>query len=187
MIYLAKVGRELSEKELSLFLELTDEERKTKIKKQGIGRRTTASLVGDVLVRLAIKKEYGINLKNINFSHEEKGKPYLSDYPSVHFNVSHSGDVVVCAVSDSPVGVDVEKIREVKENVKKKVCTEEEFEKLKLSSDEDAEFIKLWTMKEAVVKKRGSGIATSGFKTCLEGENVSSKRFEDYIISVLYQ
>lgn len=38
------------------------------------------------------------------------GKPHLRD-PRLHFNLSHAGDWVVCALSDYPVGIDVEDLR----------------------------------------------------------------------------
>ena len=39
------------------------------------------------------------------------GKPYFPQYPHLHINWSHSGSLVLCALSDSPVGVDVEWVR----------------------------------------------------------------------------
>ena len=38
----------------------------------------------------------------------EHGKPYLQDYPEVHFNLSHAGNRVMCVVSPEPAGCDIE-------------------------------------------------------------------------------
>ena len=42
------------------------------------------------------------------------GKPFLKEYPRLHFNGSHSGDYLVCAMSQNPVGVDVQRIDRTK-------------------------------------------------------------------------
>ena len=39
----------------------------------------------------------------------EHGKPYLKERKDVFFNLSHSGDYVLCAVSDKEVGADIQK------------------------------------------------------------------------------
>ena len=39
-----------------------------------------------------------------------QGKPFFPDRPELHFNLSHSGETVLCALSPSPVGCDVETI-----------------------------------------------------------------------------
>lgn len=183
MVYAVRLDRELSKEEIFLFLSLTDEERRGKIRKQGISQRAMEGLVGDVLTRFAIKKEFGINLKNISFSRNDYGKPYLENFCGIHFNVSHSKEMVVCAVGKTPVGTDVEKIKSVKYDVKERVCTKDELEQIK---DSDEEFIKLWTQKEAVVKKYGTGIAKGDFKNCLTNENVTSVKLRNYIISLSY-
>ena len=72
-------------------------------------------LVGEILAKVVIKKTFGIDLTKQNFTYTEHGKPYLSDYSDVHFNISHSGEYVVCSVSDKPVGVDIQKISKYRE------------------------------------------------------------------------
>lgn len=82
-----------------------------------------------------------------------KGKPYC-DLP-IDFNISHSKDMVVCALSaDARVGVDTEWIREL---------SIESFQRL-LNPRERAwvgknkrRFFEIWTQKEAVVKGHGEG------------------------------
>ena len=39
-----------------------------------------------------------------------QGKPFFPDRPDLHFNLSHSGETVLCALSPSPVGCDAETI-----------------------------------------------------------------------------
>ena len=39
---------------------------------------------------------------------EKYGKAYISNYDNIHFNVSHSRNMICCAISDKPVGTDIE-------------------------------------------------------------------------------
>jgi len=183
VVYVCRLYESLPENIFSLFMMATGEEKKKRILKQKNRRKAEAMLVGEVLAKLAVKEQFEINIESQKFEKSKTGKPYLSGYPDVHFSISHSGDIVVCAVSSSSVGIDVEKIKRVKESVKEKVSLQSELERIK---DSDEEFIKLWTQKEAVVKKYGTGIAGGDFKNCLKNEKVTSKKFEDYIISVSY-
>jgi phosphopantetheinyl transferase len=73
---------------------------------------------------------------------------------NICFNISHSANYVVCAIADSPVGIDIEGGRKVNNAVAKRYFTEEEIESI--HSDED--FFKIWTFKEALGKCTGEGL-----------------------------
>ena len=40
----------------------------------------------------------------------EYGKPYFPAYPDFHYNISHSGGLVVCGFADHPLGIDLQEI-----------------------------------------------------------------------------
>ncbi len=89
------------------------------------------------------------------------GKPYRKSGPA--FNLSHSGNKVVLAVSDStdpfdPVGVDIETIRTGWERAVDRVFTAEEID---WANDDPERFAMLWTAKEAAVKAIGTGFSIS--------------------------
>lgn len=67
-----------------------------------------------LLLRYGLRKEYGIN-ENVVLSEGSCGKPYLSNYPFVHFNLSHCDKGVACMISDSAVGIDITSVK--KENI----------------------------------------------------------------------
>ena len=115
---------------------------------------------------------------------EEHGKPFLDGYSDIHFNISHSGEYVAVALSEKPVGVDIEKIKEYNYDVLKRVCNEKELIQIEESLDKASEFIKLWTQKEAVLKMKGCGIAKGDIKNCLVNHNVQSEKIEEYWLSV---
>ena len=87
----------------------------------------------------------------------EHGKPMLEGF---EFNLSHSGNLVICAVSDKPVGCDVEQLRKAPERVAERYFSESEKEYLNQfgGEDYDTEFFRLWTMKESYVKMTGEGM-----------------------------
>ena len=67
-------------------------------------------MYSELLVRYLASKQLNISFSDIVFAKNSYGKPYLSDYPEFHFNVSHSCKYLVVLVSNQPVGVDIEKI-----------------------------------------------------------------------------
>lgn len=74
------------------------------------------------------------------------------------FSLSHCKDVVACAVSNHNIGIDVENIIPYNPDVARRVCTAAELEILEQSENKEADFIKLWTIKEAISKFDGRGL-----------------------------
>lgn len=109
------------------------------------------------LLQEALNNVYGIK-DDQEFSYTEKGKPELKDRPEIHFNISHCGRCVCCAVSDDQVGVDVEEINQYGPSLAAQVCSEEELQKIAGAKDPVQEFTRLWTMKESALKLSGEGI-----------------------------
>lgn len=87
-----------------------------------------------------------------------QGKPYLSNYPNQHFNISHCRTAVCVAFSNRPIGIDVENIRSNKETLIERVCNSEEVLLISNSENPQSEFTRLWTRKEAYLKWLGTGI-----------------------------
>jgi len=87
------------------------------------------------------------------------GKPYIPG--GREFNISHSGDITVCAVSNSPVGVDIEIIKPRNISRLMRILTPRERKALEALNGEEKlrEFYRIWTVKEAVCKLSGNGIS----------------------------
>ena len=103
------------------------------------------------------------------FGHNKYGKPFLKDHPEVHFNISHCKNGILVAVSDEPVGVDIESYRKVDESLVRYTMNEEERRTIQTSDDPVRTFIEYWTKKEAVFKLRGTGI-TNDLHGLLQGD-----------------
>lgn len=101
----------------------------------------------------------------LEFEFNPHGKPRLRDFPQVSFNLSHSGELALVAVTKSNrrVGVDVEEIRSeaVKDGVAERFFSPGEMKRLKsLDGDERVlGFFRCWTRKEAYLKAIGRGIS----------------------------
>ena len=48
------------------------------------------------------------DIANPAFKIDKYRKAYISNYENIYFNMSHSGKLVACAISDMEIGVDVE-------------------------------------------------------------------------------
>lgn len=115
------------------------------------------SVLAFVLLQRALREEYGIT-EVPEFVYNEFGKPSLPNLP-IYFSLSHCKDAVACAVSDHNIGIDVESIVPYNPDMARRVCTADELKMLDQSSNKDVEFIKLWTVKEAISKYEGMGLS----------------------------
>ncbi len=117
------------------------------------------------LLRYGLKEVYHLPFSKEDFTEElgkgEHGKPYLKRFPQICFNISHSNGIAVCAISQSEVGIDVERIGTFRSAVARRVLTEKEIEFLEtLAEHERGEmFYRFWTLKESYLKLDGSGLA----------------------------
>ncbi|HAJ96652.1 MAG TPA: phosphopantetheine-protein transferase [Ruminococcus sp.] len=113
-----------------------------------------------------------------SLSRTESGKPYFTEFPDVHFNLSHCNGMAVCLLSKYECGVDVEQCRKLRPKVVEKVFSPDEKRALKETDNPDFLFTRLWTLKESYVKALGKGIAypmkTLNFQ--LDGDFVYSNR-----------
>jgi 4'-phosphopantetheinyl transferase len=91
-----------------------------------------------------------------SFLYNEYGAPYLENGP--YFSISHCKQGIAVAVSETPIGIDIEAIRPFNEGLMRKTMNSEEQTYILSSLNPEIEFIRLWTQKEAYVKMQGTGI-----------------------------
>jgi len=115
------------------------------------------AIVAHRLLCYMLKTQCGIVPQADQWRVGQNGKPYLLN-ADVHFNVSHSGEMVMCALHDMPVGIDIERMRMVSPNVPERIMSSEEKRVYDLSDDQCKLFFQIWTLKEAYIKYLGVGM-----------------------------
>lgn len=117
------------------------------------------SEMGGRLLEYAVSRLYRIGVPELSRDKGEHGKPCFRIHPEIRFNISHSGDLVICAVSDFEIGIDIqEKSRMNTDRIAKKVMSPDEHKKYLGSSERQDFFYRVWVMKESYVKWTGDGI-----------------------------
>lgn len=117
------------------------------------------------VLRVILAGPTAIRPRDLRFCYSDRGKPQLKDFGgSLAFNVSHSGDRALIAVSHHrQVGVDVERIREDFDirAIAQRFFSEREQEELFAMRDEDQfrGFFQCWTLKESFIKALGEGLS----------------------------
>ena len=97
-----------------------------------------------------------------SFLYNEHGAPSLPDGP--YFSISHSKLGIAVAISDEPIGIDIEAIRPLNEGLVQKTMNPQEQAQIAAAANPEQEFIRLWTRKEAYVKMQGTGIISDMHK-----------------------
>lgn len=112
---------------------------------------------GVYLLLMKLLDEEGITKPIIKT--EKYGKAYISNFENVYFNLSHSGKMVLCAISDREVGVDIEySDPEIDLNIAKLYFYNGEYESIMNSQNPADEFFKYWVLKESYMKYTGLGM-----------------------------
>ena len=138
-------------------------ERIDRLRKQADQQR---SLAAEKLVYQVLQEQFGIT--NAKLHCRENGSPYLSGC-ELYVSISHSEEMVACAIGSSPVGIDIERVRPINLNICRHVCLPEEMAYLNPAPQDPAEplcqdmqtllrFYEIWTAKEAYYKRQGTGI-----------------------------
>jgi 4'-phosphopantetheinyl transferase len=119
------------------------------------------TLTGEWIIRNIIREKLNIAEEKIIFDVNKYGKPYLKYHRNFHFNISHSGDWVVCATAAKPVGIDIELISPIDLNMAEHFFSQEEVFDLfsKREKERLSYFYELWTLKESFIKAAGKGLS----------------------------
>lgn len=116
------------------------------------------SILGELILKEGIKKIYNLDYNLLEFKFNSYGKPYIAN-SDINYNMSHSHEYSVCALSKNTIGVDIEHIRKVDLNIAKQFCNDRELDYI-YQSDKDREkrFFEIYTLKEAYFKMLGTNL-----------------------------
>lgn len=188
VVCIVKNEKPIDDAAFRFLLQFAPLEKQERILRQRVKQNADNMLVGAALARHMIWETFRIPVSQQQIACGPYGKPYLRDYPNAHFNISHSGQYVACAVADWSVGIDVQVIGAYRPDVAVRVCSEGELAKIETSDNLATEFTKLWTQKEAYLKMLGCGIA-GGIRELPTGDEtrIKTSLLPNAVFSVAYQ
>lgn len=155
--------------ETGLYKSLINHERLIKAQRFYQHNDRQLCLGAGLLLALVVRARYPQAKLPVKLEYGTDGKPALENYKDFHFNISHSGNWVVCAVAPAPIGVDIEKVQRDMSDVARHYFSIKErayMASLPQSLQLQA-FYDFWVLKESYMKATGQG-----FKISLEDLHV---------------
>jgi len=160
-IYSLKIdGGFCSEKFDRLFPHV-DKEKQASVKAFYRVEDSERALGAATLIRAIAVEKLGISNCEMQFGKNEYGKPFLKGFPDFHFNLSHSGEWVVCAIDNEQIGIDVEKINSIDLSIADRFFSKQEVLDIysKPKDEQLPYFFDIWTLKESYIKAWGKGLS----------------------------
>jgi 4'-phosphopantetheinyl transferase len=163
-VYALNIWESVEKKNLCQLIKFISSDRVKRVSNFRNREDSYRSVLGELLARYVICYKSGCLNKDIKIKFSIGKKPQLLYPDDLFFNISHSGDWVICGISESPIGVDIEHIKNNKcyLNVIERFFSAEEKNYI-LNNEKEintvAKFYRLWTLKESYVKADGRGFA----------------------------
>ena len=149
---------------------LVPKERREKIDFYRFNKDKKLSAGAFLLLKKLLSDE---NIPNFKIKTGKYEKPYISDNKNIYFNLSHSGKMVLSAISDRELGVDIE-INDptIDLNIAKHYFYNSEYENIMNSKNSPDEFFRYWVLKESYMKYTGLGmnLKLDSFEIIIEDE-----------------
>lgn len=148
-LWAARLERPLTEAEEAAMLALLPPERRERLLRLRQPEKRREPLCAYLILCRALWERYRWRqLPEIRTT--SLGKPYFTEFPDVHFNLSHTAGAVLVALSDRPVGVDIEHIRPVSQRAMRRLA----------DVGTERAFFQSWVRREALAKRSGAGVGT---------------------------
>lgn len=186
-LYLAELTQNISRVVFEKLLDQLNNKDKDKILKYKKNKDRERTLIGRLLLKQIFldRFKYGVQtvkhfdnakqhltsyeLKSIDISkinsllrniyYDQYGRPLQNEYPFIDFNISHSGNIVVCGITENGrIGVDIEEEKYIDLNTIRNCFAKEEIDFLEQLPEISKlpHFYHIWTLKEAYIKSVGS-------------------------------
>lgn len=159
-LYGIPLGDKIPEREEERYLNLIPQVKRKKTKRFRFWQDAQRTILGYSLINYLLTSRADVGQDQIKMEFDKYGKPHLIDLP-YYFNISHSGDWIVCAVGDRPLGVDVERIGEIDIKIADRFFARPEvLDLLSIAEEKQMDyFFTLWTLKESYIKAEGQGLS----------------------------
>ena len=177
MKYIVKNINDIDKSELDHFFKDIYELKRNRIKKDNYPSIYAEYLLSELL------REEKINYRLIEVEENEYGKPYIKNH-DIYYSISHSGDYVLVGIHNTPIGVDIQQMKDKLPNPKV------------MSKDEvKYNYIDIFSLKESYIKCIGSTMNHMKDVTLnLDGKTITSnqpgyeflkfKSIPGYVISI---
>lgn len=152
------------------------------------------SLAGEILAKEMLAELYAVDLDDIVIEKDLKGRP-TTNFADINISISHSGEISVCAVDSSPIGIDIEKIRRVNLKSAQRFCNLKELmyiESAETDEQKNFRFFEIWTSKEAEFKRLCTKVKSfkeidtfninkkyindNGYLICISGKDINNEK-----------
>ena len=182
------IDENINDFDLDEAMTLLSEQRREQVARYKLEGPRRQAVAAYLLLRKAVREMYGIHDAPV-FEYDANGKPSILGHPEIFFNLSHCRKAVACVVADSPVGIDVEETCRFSDSIARYTLDDEEYESVVKADNPSQAFIRLWTMKEALLKYTGEGLRRD-IKTVLRLSPANKVEFltelhDGYVVSVV--
>ncbi len=157
-VYYTRFGEKLSDEKWDFYLSKVPSELQSKIIRYHRWQDRQAHLFGKLLLMKGLEYTGYSNSLMKNIKYNKFHRPYISQ-DGLDFNISHSGEFVVCAIGkEIRVGIDIEEIKPVNLKDFGMAMNVGEWDEILNAPAPFDQFYKYWTIKESVVKADGRGL-----------------------------
>lgn len=175
---------ELSHSELSALAMVLPDKMQKEVWKYRRWQDRYANLFGKLILLTALlEKGYPKNVLE-TIAYTDFGKPYIPS--GIEFNISHSGDSVICAISEqTPIGIDIEEKKPVDIYEFDGIFSDLEWSTLVSDTEPKENFYRFWTTKESVIKAVGKGLSLVLKEVMTTDKNTCTYKNINYNIRLL--
>ncbi len=159
-LWLARTG-EVEPEEWPRLFEQMDPSRQERCRRYRREADQKRCILADALARLALSEGTALAPGALAFAQTPEGKPYAVGLDR-HFSLSHSGELVLCAVADFPVGADVQLRRPVSQTMTRRMA------RAGYRGEREEDFFAWWVRQEAAGKLAGTGLSLEPLEPGLE-------------------
>lgn len=128
-----------------------------RLKKTARSEAKAQSLAAELLLIHAVRTVYPEAELPLKITVGEFGKPELRGI-ELEFSLSHSADMVLCAVSNKCVGADIQLHTSYKVALAERFFTKKEAAAIAQAADKNKMFAQTWAVKESYLKLLGTGM-----------------------------